>query len=638
MSSAQADQTPGASLILQGTSYLNPTSDLGMDITPLAEQSGNDNRILKWTWAAASNNSFVSGTAGIDMFNNFSAHNFVFWLYGATDYVARNGNVGCVPSNSYSGRFDVRCFAPYNFTLNHTYRIRILNDANKGPTWWYATLEDLQNGSHIEIGDLNSGSVDYSTPLVNLEADQGGFSNFSDCSSAPVTDTVYSNFISGNSPIMIGSTFKSSNVCGIVSRNRGKLGGYVFKIGGSDFGTRNLEGAPPVATDAPVLDISSNTGLSSADNFTNNPSPVVNVSGILKSASVRVNAVDSSGNHIFCDIPAELVVGGAGNCSLALSHSGPWNVTTVQSLGSLLSDVSDSLQITVDTNPPVLSLKSLTSADGMNLPTVTSSKSGIGLLISASVPVSSFAVASAVPAESAIKFAYGVAGSPLSISVNTLLPGKYKLYFEDVAGNFQSDGTEIFDVLPAAPKKIAIEGATPQQVPFRTNQLSPVITIGDLLGAAQITATSSTGQSVTCFTQSTSSSGGSCKLALLADGVWTVVASQTVNSEVSPNSPPLVITVDSVIPKLTYRLNSQARVLEANLSKKGWVYLVPVSFSPKNSSEISRLGVNLMPSSQPKSGNLKISIYKVKSGTYKLYGVDLAGNYVLGSPAILLRR
>lgn len=625
---ARANETPSAALDLRASVTLNATSNLGLDITPLSEQSGNDYRILKWTWGAALNNPFVTATVGIDLFNSFSAHNFVFWIYGATDYLARSSNVGCVPANSYPSRFDVRCFTPYNFVLGHTYRIRILNDASKGPTWWYATLDDLQSGTHLEIGDLNSGPVDYSSSLVNLGVNQGEGTDVSDCSQAPITDTIYSNFISGDQSVSLPNSAVGSVTCTSVIKNRGKLGGFVFKMGGSDPIGRNLEGAPPVATDTPSLDLASNTGINPADNFTNLTSPIIKVTGILAGASVHVSAVDQNGNSTSCDIPSNLIVSGIGNCSLVDLQSGVWTVSDVQTLGGIKSDTSSTVQVTVDRAPLSLSLKSFVGVDNLSSPMVTSNKSGVGYIATASTEFANPNSLNNAVGRSVTKFSYGVPGNPLSPELSNLEPGKYKLYFEDLAGNFLLDNSDIFELVPPAPATPSIQGLKTDGNTVTTNQTSPIILVKDLIGPAQVVATATSGAKVACLTNSPGiSSFGQCQISALGDGVWSITSNQTVNSEISPASTSLNVVVDTVRPIFSYKYISRTGGLLASVNKKSSIFLVPSKFTARSSMEIVQKGINLTAQSLPKSGSFHLGLQTLKIGSYKVYAVDVAGNF-----------
>ena len=634
---SQADLNPGASLTLHSVASLNSSSDLGVDITPLGEQSGVDNRILKWTWAAVSNNPFISATVGIDLFNNYSAHNFVFWIYGATDYLSRSGNVGCVPANSYSGRFDVRCFAPYNFVLGHTYRIKVLNDAAKGPTWWYATLDDLQSGSHVEIGDLNSGPVDNTSPLASLEADLGVSSSAVDCSQSPVVDTIYSNFISGDQLLPLSRTTVGNNSCALVVPNRGKLGGFVFKVGGADPKSRNLEGAPPVATDTPVLDPSSRTGIGAVGNVTNLATPVINVTGILAGASVHVTAQDPSGNSASCDIPANLVVSGSGNCALPALQSGVWSVSDTQTLGGVISDVSSALQLSVDRTPIEISIKAISASDGSALQSVVSNKSGVGYLANSALDFTSANSLESASSQEVKKFPYVTPGGLVTPDLSNLLPGKYRYYFEDLAGNLQMDTSDIFHVLPPAPNLPQFGGQQTIQNQVSTNNSSPTLVVKGLMGPAQITATSTSGVQIACLTQVGGViDTGQCRLATLADGTWTISAKQTLNSETSISSQALTLIVDTLRPVFTFKFSSRSKGLDVSLSKRALVFAVPVRVIPRTAQDISQKGFSLMAGTQPKSGTFHLRLANLKSGSYRLCAVDNVGNFAIGTGQISL--
>ena len=232
---------------ISDSGYLSSTKSLEYDVTPLSNDIDSW-RYLNWTWAESSSLRYGGSQLGIDLFNGGTAHNFVFTVNNATDIELLTGAgnpVSCERRNPYeqSGKtfFMAVCYAPYKVELGHTFRLKVVNDSTRGPTWFKATFDDLVSGAHLEIGSINAGEKNYSQPLKSLSYYLGAI-NQGSCSKNSVTDTIFSNVRNSGAALKNFSS-QSMGSCGdgVIVPNKFPLGGQVFKLGGTNPRARNLE-------------------------------------------------------------------------------------------------------------------------------------------------------------------------------------------------------------------------------------------------------------------------------------------------------------------------------------------------------------------------------------------------------------
>ena len=246
---AQADQaTSYMNANYSGEAYLSSTRSLEYDITPLA--NGSDTwRYLNWSWADTNQPRYGGAQVGIDYFNNGSAHNFVLSIDNATDeqLLTGGGNaVSCDKRNpiEVSGKtyFQAVCWTNYNVAIGHTYKIKVFNDTARGSTWFKATFDDLVSGAHLEIGSINAGDRNYQQSLRYTQYGMGEITNSSSCSSVGINDTIISSLRNDGTTLGNFSTQSiGSCINGVIVPNKNPLGGQVFKFGGTNPSSRNLE-------------------------------------------------------------------------------------------------------------------------------------------------------------------------------------------------------------------------------------------------------------------------------------------------------------------------------------------------------------------------------------------------------------
>ncbi len=231
-----------------GTAYLNATNSLEYDVTSLS--NGSDNwRYLNWAWEDRNSNRYLNSQLGIDLFNSGTSHNFVLLINNATDIELLTGagnSVNCDKRNPYERSgityFTAVCWTNYKVALGNTFRLKVLNDSTRGPSWFKATFDDLTSGAHLEIGSINAGNIDFSQPLNYVQYSIGENSRETNCNKIGVNDTIISGVRNGKN-VLNNFSSQSMGACvnGVIVPNKNPLGGNVFKFGGTSPGARNLE-------------------------------------------------------------------------------------------------------------------------------------------------------------------------------------------------------------------------------------------------------------------------------------------------------------------------------------------------------------------------------------------------------------
>ena len=246
---ARADQsTAYMNANYLGNAYLNSSKSLEFEITTLA--NGSDTwRYLNWSWADTNQPRYGGAQVGIDLFNSGTAHNFVLSIDNATDLQLLTGTgnaVSCDKRNPIESGgktyFQAVCWSNYTVTTGHPYKIKVFNDATKGPTWFKATFDDLVSGAHLEIGSINAGDRNFQQPLRYTQFGMGELTNAPSCSSVGINDTIISSLKNeGTTLSSFSSQSLGSCINGVIVPNKNSLGGQVFKFGGSNPASRNLE-------------------------------------------------------------------------------------------------------------------------------------------------------------------------------------------------------------------------------------------------------------------------------------------------------------------------------------------------------------------------------------------------------------
>ncbi len=244
---ADAFATWADSTFKADSAYLNTDKSIQIDLTPL--QTGTKMwRYLNVNWKNEDSSHRYGGQAGISSQSGNTSFTFAF--YAAVDVQfssagINSGSCGKYDPYEFAGKsyFQAICSTPFNITQGHTYRIKMLNDSKLGTSWFKATIDDLVDKSHAEIGSINVGDKSFSSPLSLVQYGMHDSTpSTGDCSRVEINDTIFSAVTSGSNTY---STFlgQSSDACAkaVVIANKYSLGGNVIKFGGTNAASRNLE-------------------------------------------------------------------------------------------------------------------------------------------------------------------------------------------------------------------------------------------------------------------------------------------------------------------------------------------------------------------------------------------------------------
>jgi hypothetical protein len=281
--SSSTISNPAATLNWDSTNaHLGPKNSLQLVMTPLSVGSNASWRGLNFQWKSK-NGITQAGQIGFDCYNGGVSHNFLISISQAVDernLMGYQNEVNCDERNpqTIGGKtyFQAVCYANNKLIPGHSYKMIVFNHASLGPTWYDASLEDLQNGNKLTVGSIDIGDVPTDQTLQSVGVFLRDDSPVLDCTNIPVQDTVISDFaVIGD----LAAKFSNPNyfshggcVNSLSTSNLGPIGGWVLKYGGSDPKSRNLENAPvqsfSKSTPTPTPEKSTSKTLSPPKNLT----------------------------------------------------------------------------------------------------------------------------------------------------------------------------------------------------------------------------------------------------------------------------------------------------------------------------------------------------------------------------------
>ena len=201
--------------------------------------------------------------------------------------------------------------------------------------------------------------------------------------------------------------------------------------------------------------------------------------------------------------------------------------------------LANSKALVIDTSAPTAALTSgsITAAENA---AVTSTEIGTAYLVNNSINVTNLASITGAAGSSWNSVAITTANSSTSLAATGLTPGTYRLYAADAAGNLSLISTDSVTVTLApagTPDLVSSSDLGSSNTDNTTNDDTPEISLSGLTVGAVIilTATPTTGTAVVCTFTATGTTG-SCPFTTLANGTYSVVATQTFNSVTSAAS------------------------------------------------------------------------------------------------------
>ena len=287
----------------------------------------------------------------------------------------------------------------------------------------------------------------------------------------------------------------------------------------------------PSTPSTPDLDPTSDLGSSSTDNVTSDNTPTINVSGTFSGTAV-VTTTKAGSTNVVCTITSNA-------CTLAALADGTWDISVTDTDAAGNATTSTGLSITVDTTAPTAGLTAGSIISSENA-AVTSSAVGTAYLVNTSVAVTNLASITGAADASWNSVAITTANTSTNLAATGLTPGTYRLYTADAAGNLSAVSTNSVTVTlaaPGAPDLVVGSDLGSSSTDNTTNDNTPEISLSGLtIGAViTLTATPSSGTAVACTFTATSTTG-SCPFTTLANGTYSVAATQTFNSVTSSAS------------------------------------------------------------------------------------------------------
>ena len=275
--------------------------------------------------------------------------------------------------------------------------------------------------------------------------------------------------------------------------------------------------------------------------------------------------------------------GTATGCSYSLTGSGTTYTLSISScsdgtiqprikvnsvLGSAIDGPSSAATatsiITKDSVAPTASVTAATILATQNA-SVQSSEAGTAYLVNVTVTVSNLASITGAADNLHNSVSITTANTNTNLAATGLVPGTYKLYTTDGAGNLSAASTNTISIKPGTPGTPDLDAASDLGTSNTDNSTSddtPTFSLSSLISGASVTvaATPSSGNAATCSFTSTSTSG-SCTFTSLSNGTYSITAVQSfggVNSDTSTALANVVINKTTISTPATPDLHADS--------------------------------------------------------------------------------
>lgn len=287
--------------------YLNSSKYIEQEFTPLQLPTVNKNQgtaeSIQFAWQWKNTNSFTGQPVGgftdleiVHSSSNINTATFTFVLWDGVDVSNSYDTQNCekrvlpVAQHARSDTFYIVCYRSITIEHGVTYSIRVEQDTQKGANWWKSTLTNMTTNQSVTIGSIKATENDINSPLFALWSNMIYTGSPVACDAVPVLDLVVSPIRnSPTSKLTLGDTILPQCANATVVANKGKLGGYVFKYGGTNPAARNLEGAPLVSEPSPTPKATSKAVVVNKPTFS-----LINIVGNKLNVSVNLGTAGSS--------------------------------------------------------------------------------------------------------------------------------------------------------------------------------------------------------------------------------------------------------------------------------------------------------------------------------------------------------
>jgi len=366
----------------------------------------------------------------------------------------------------------------------------------------------------------------------------------------------------GSTNVVCSYTVGASTNCtlGTLADGTWSITATVLDLAGNTGTTQALsitvDTSTPAAPTLPDLVAASDTGSSNTDNSTSDGTPAISATGVADGDRVTVTATKGA-TTVTCTYTA----GVAPSCDLPALSDGTWSITTTATdPAGNTSSASPPLSISVNTvaptqpSAPDLLAASDTGASSTDnvtrddTPAVTVPGATSGYIVTLT------ATRTGVPDVSCTY----TAGTQSSCDLATLSEGTWSVT-GTVTNDFglASPASTPLSILvqttapsaPSAPDMAVSSDSGTSSSDDITNDNTPLINLPGLTNGDSITITATKGGSTVTCTYVASPSSTGCSLPTLADGTWTITATQTdLAGNASPASAPLSIDIDTTAP------------------------------------------------------------------------------------------
>jgi hypothetical protein len=303
----------------------------------------------------------------------------------------------------------------------------------------------------------------------------------------------------------------------------------------------------------PDVIASSDTGVSDADNITNDSTPTITFTGQTTGDVITVNA--SNG---VTTVSCVYTVGANTNCTLGALSDGTWTISASVTDAAGNTGTTQSLDISVDATPP-------TAPSGVDLVTVSDTgNSSTDNNTNDTTPTMSASggangdtmTISATNGTTTVSCTY-VIGSATNCTLPTLTDGTWNISstLTDPAGNISPSSTALPVTIdttpPSAPSGVDLADASDtgsSDTDNNTNDTTPTLSASGGTNGDTMTISGTNGTTTVSCTY-VIGSATNCTLPTLTDGTWNISSTLTDPAgNISPSSTALPVTIDGTAP------------------------------------------------------------------------------------------
>jgi len=186
------------------------------------------------------------------------------------------------PSQNVKGTNYIVCWTGINIKRESTYRIRMFANQSLGDNWWTASLQDLDSGRILTLGNIQGLANDSSRPFSFVATHVGYGGSVAKCDSVPIADYLVGNLKINDVSQNSAGWNSASCTTSAINQSSKTENGFFMRTGGSVPSSRHYTNAAgtslqsasptptPSSTELTVNRSKPSTPSFSLVNFTNN--------------------------------------------------------------------------------------------------------------------------------------------------------------------------------------------------------------------------------------------------------------------------------------------------------------------------------------------------------------------------------